>query len=200
MKMNFYPGQWGRQYAHYFLVSLLALLFVGSSLYAQDPTDPRQKLRGDDELRRSLRIDPNSPLPSELLRQQRQQIEDEAASRKLGGVVPPNQKKRELAEELGLNFSVADERCATEEYNEYLKQRYNMSTPQEFEEWMEQKLIELGGYNPGGVIPVVVHVLHNGQPVGVGPNITEAQVLSQIKVLNDDFQRALGTRGAETTS
>lgn len=44
-------------------------------------------------------------------------------------------------------------------------------------------------------IPVVVHVVHNGQPVGTGPNISEAQVQSQIEVLNEDFRRKAGTNG-----
>lgn len=38
-------------------------------------------------------------------------------------------------------------------------------------------------------IPVVVHVVHNGEPIGTGPNISDAQVLSQIEVLNEDFRR-----------
>lgn len=48
------------------------------------------------------------------------------------------------------------------------------------------------------VIPVIVHVVHNGQAVGVGPNITAAQVMSQIDVLNEDFRRKTGTPGANT--
>jgi len=39
------------------------------------------------------------------------------------------------------------------------------------------------------IIPVVVHVLHRGEPVGVGRNITDAQIISQIDVLNEDFRR-----------
>ncbi len=38
-------------------------------------------------------------------------------------------------------------------------------------------------------IPVVVHILHNGEAIGVGINISEAQVLSQIAVLNEDFRK-----------
>src|SRR5690606_29531127 len=38
-------------------------------------------------------------------------------------------------------------------------------------------------------IPVVVHVLHNGEPVGTGRNISMAQIESQIDVLNEDFRR-----------
>ncbi|SKB29648.1 hypothetical protein SAMN05660226_00557 [Parapedobacter luteus] len=38
-------------------------------------------------------------------------------------------------------------------------------------------------------IPVVVHVLHNGEPVGTGLNISMAQIESQIDALNEDFRR-----------
>jgi hypothetical protein len=38
-------------------------------------------------------------------------------------------------------------------------------------------------------VPVVVHVLHTGQPVGTGRNISVAQIQSQIDVLNEDFLR-----------
>ncbi|MFT6960696.1 MAG: PKD repeat protein [Flammeovirgaceae bacterium] len=36
-------------------------------------------------------------------------------------------------------------------------------------------------------IPVIVHVIHNGEPIGEGANISAAQVYSQIDVLNEDF-------------
>jgi Pregnancy-associated plasma protein-A/Secretion system C-terminal sorting domain len=39
------------------------------------------------------------------------------------------------------------------------------------------------------VIPVVVHILHNGESVGSGANISQAQVLSQITALNEDFRK-----------
>jgi hypothetical protein len=38
-------------------------------------------------------------------------------------------------------------------------------------------------------IPVVVHVIHKGEPVGTGTNISDAQIQSQIDVLNQDFRR-----------
>jgi len=44
-------------------------------------------------------------------------------------------------------------------------------------------------------IPVVVHIIHNGEPVGTGANISYAQVVSQIEVLNEDFRRKPGTNG-----
>lgn len=39
------------------------------------------------------------------------------------------------------------------------------------------------------VIPVVVHVLHNGEAIGTGLNISDAQINSQIAILNQDFRR-----------
>ncbi|MBN4065711.1 T9SS type A sorting domain-containing protein [Candidatus Amoebophilus asiaticus] len=38
-------------------------------------------------------------------------------------------------------------------------------------------------------IPVVVHVIHQGETVGQGANISAAQIQSQIDVLNEDFRR-----------
>lgn len=38
-------------------------------------------------------------------------------------------------------------------------------------------------------IPVVVHVLHNGESIGTGQNISMIQIESQIEVLNEDFRR-----------
>lgn len=36
-------------------------------------------------------------------------------------------------------------------------------------------------------IPVVFHIVHNGDPIGSGENISDAQVISQIDALNRDF-------------
>ncbi|MCE7053855.1 choice-of-anchor J domain-containing protein [Algoriphagus sp. AGSA1] len=39
------------------------------------------------------------------------------------------------------------------------------------------------------LIPVVVHVIHNGDPVGQGANVPFSQIEEQIRILNEDFQR-----------
>ena len=39
-------------------------------------------------------------------------------------------------------------------------------------------------------IPVIIHVLHGGQAVGVYPNLPQAQLVSQIQALNNDFAGA----------
>ncbi|QHT68350.1 PKD domain-containing protein [Rhodocytophaga rosea] len=44
-------------------------------------------------------------------------------------------------------------------------------------------------------IPVIVHVIHNGEAVGTGANLSAAQIRSQIDVLNEDFRRKAGTPG-----
>ncbi|WP_254244779.1 hypothetical protein [Hymenobacter sp. BRD67] len=37
-------------------------------------------------------------------------------------------------------------------------------------------------------LPVVVHIIHNGEAVGTGSNISQAQVQSQLDVLNEDYR------------
>lgn len=48
-------------------------------------------------------------------------------------------------------------------------------------------------------LPIVVHVIHNGEAVGTGTNLSKAQVLSQIDVLNEDY-RKVNTDGAQVPS
>jgi zinc-dependent metalloproteinase lipoprotein len=46
-------------------------------------------------------------------------------------------------------------------------------------------------------LPVVVHIIHNGEAVGVGTNLSQAQVQSQLDVLNEDY-RNLNADGNNT--
>ncbi|GAB3220437.1 choice-of-anchor J domain-containing protein [Algoriphagus aestuariicola] len=65
-----------------------------------------------------------------------------------------------------------------------------------FEDWIDQK-IEIRKTVPQiarlqedpRLIPVVVHVIHNGTSVGTGANIPDSQILEQIRILNEDFRR-----------
>ncbi len=93
-------------------------------------------------------------------------------------------------------------RCASDEYNkELLKSNPQMMGSEKFEEKIAKhiKANKLKASQRGVAvvytIPVVVHVIHNGEPIGTGTNISDAQVLSQIQVLNEDFRRLTGTRG-----
>lgn len=44
-------------------------------------------------------------------------------------------------------------------------------------------------------IPLVVHVLHTGQALGTGPNISDEQIESAITAVNDDFRKVAGSFG-----
>lgn len=94
-------------------------------------------------------------------------------------------------------------RCLTEEYEDYLRSiDPNRMSKAEFETWLAP-LIEKQKKSPqtfsqtGNIIyiPVVVHVIHNGDAYGVNENITDEQVQSQITVLTQDFRKMTGTPG-----
>lgn len=44
-------------------------------------------------------------------------------------------------------------------------------------------------------VPVVVHIVHLGEPIGEGHNLSVRRIEDQIRVLNEDFRRKKGTRG-----
>jgi len=44
-------------------------------------------------------------------------------------------------------------------------------------------------------IPVVVHVMHSGELLGTGVNITDSQIQSAIDALNEDYRKMQGTNG-----
>ena len=44
-------------------------------------------------------------------------------------------------------------------------------------------------------LPVVVHVIHTGSAIGVAENISDAQIISAIDGMNDDFRKAANTPG-----
>jgi hypothetical protein len=97
-------------------------------------------------------------------------------------------------------------RCASTEYEEYLKSKSpNRLTTSEFEQWINPKIAlekekrknqsAVSKENAVITIPVVVHVIHNGDAYGASENIFDEQVISQIQVLNEDFRRKVGTPG-----
>jgi hypothetical protein len=92
-------------------------------------------------------------------------------------------------------------RCATPEYEAYLnEQDPKRETTEQFEQWlsgkMQQKQAQRSTPVTGVItIPVVVHVIHNGDAVGSSENISDAQVISQITVLNQDYRRMADTPG-----
>lgn len=76
------------------------------------------------------------------------------------------------------------------------KQHPHLSGDEEFEQWMADKK-RYHQKNPGShfkqqqteyVIPVVIHVIHNGEAVGEDTNIPESQIMAQLETLNRDFR------------
>lgn len=98
-------------------------------------------------------------------------------------------------------------RCLSSEYEEYLQLRNtSRSSATVFEHWIAPKvnahnnavILALNPEETIITIPVVVHIIHNGDAIGVNENITDEQILSQITVLNQDFRRMEGTPGFNT--
>ncbi len=101
-------------------------------------------------------------------------------------------------------------RCYTMENDALMRQKHpEMGSLDDFEKDLQKKIAKRKAIiaanianNPNArivngifYIPVVVHVIHNGEAVGVGSNISDAQIQDQIDVLNEDFRRKVGTNG-----
>ncbi len=66
------------------------------------------------------------------------------------------------------------------QYKEFLHVENNVNKRQKSAKRLKENSI---------TIPVVVHILHNGEDVGHGLNLSNEQILSQIEVLNEDYNR-----------
>jgi PKD repeat protein len=93
-------------------------------------------------------------------------------------------------------------RCYTNEMQQALQQQFpGMESSNDFETWMQsqvQQMQTMAITNGVYSIPVVVHVIHNGEAVGTGTNVSFAAIQSQIDVLNEDFRRLFGSNGYNT--
>jgi len=99
-------------------------------------------------------------------------------------------------------------RCLTVENEQLLKKKNpHRSNEEEFEKQLAPIIAKIKANRLAGKaqmtvynIPVVIHVFHNGEPIGTAPNITDAQVISQIDVFNEDFRRMAGTLGGTNST
>jgi hypothetical protein len=67
---------------------------------------------------------------------------------------------------------------------------------EQFEHWLSSKRVEaFTMLNTTYKIPVVIHIIHTGEPVGEGFNYSAERIESQIRTLNEDFRRKDGTPG-----
>lgn len=103
------------------------------------------------------------------------------------------------------NFGPDIQRCSTVEYEQIMLERdpqtmTSRETNELVTQLIEQKKLqrtnnEIQDETNVLTIPVVVHVIHNGDAYGLNENIKDEQVLSQIDVLNEDFRRLIGSPG-----
>ncbi|MDP1802699.1 MAG: hypothetical protein Q8L81_15160, partial [Bacteroidota bacterium] len=70
----------------------------------------------------------------------------------------------------------------------------SITPDKEWNDWFNKKVEETKQANLAGKgqaanysIPVIFHVIHGGQSIGSYPNISQAQIISQINILNNDF-------------
>ncbi len=103
---------------------------------------------------------------------------------------------------LQVSFAQHTERCANSyKHSEYLKQNPAAKASFESIENQLQKIIQKG-YTTRSTsevyqIPVVIHVMHTGEDIGVGNNISDAQIISGITQLNNAFRDVDG-QGIDT--
>lgn len=97
------------------------------------------------------------------------------------------------------------EQCGTMEMDRINRLLHpERGTLEEFENALQKKMEAMRLERKAGrtmslvSIPVVFHIVHNGEAVGTGTNLSLAQVQSQIAVLNEDFRKAVGSRGYNT--
>jgi len=96
-------------------------------------------------------------------------------------------------------------RCGSVEYEKMLQKKDpKRKTDAAFESWISTQISNSKNKISNSAqrtavtiitIPVVVHVIYNGEPLGTQRNISDAQVKSQITVLNNDYRRVAGTPG-----
>jgi len=95
------------------------------------------------------------------------------------------------------------EQCATMQMDSLLRAKFpQLGSLNDFEQVLQKRISSLKAEAKSGrvaapviTIPIIVHVVHNGEAVGAGRNISQAQVQSQLVTLNEDFRRQPRTRG-----
>ncbi len=99
-------------------------------------------------------------------------------------------------------------RCFSDEMNEYRLQQNGVNVTTQtakFESWMDAQLQNLQQVNTQNrntpityTIPVIFHIVHNGEAVGTGTNIAALYINAQIQQLNNDFRKIATTSGYNT--
>jgi PKD repeat protein len=102
-------------------------------------------------------------------------------------------------------FAQQLKRCETMQADTLRRATHSTESLEDFELWVQAKIAAyknspayLQGSRNVVTIPIIFHVIHNGDNVGSGENLSQAQINSQIAVLNEDFRKASGTLGYNT--
>lgn len=84
--------------------------------------------------------------------------------------------------------------CITDQLIEQLRSDKNASKQLKISEELLQKSLTSINKNADQVyqVPLVIHVMHIGESIGVGNNISDAQIMSGIDQLNEDFRNING--------
>ncbi|MDH5610035.1 MAG: choice-of-anchor J domain-containing protein [Cyclobacteriaceae bacterium] len=94
-----------------------------------------------------------------------------------------------------INLPVSGQtRCAVDEH--YFSKQ--LTQTQDFESWLAKKKQDQWILAPNSrtqasglvyTLPVVVHVIHNGEALGTGGNLSDERIIEQLSILNADFRR-----------
>lgn len=90
-----------------------------------------------------------------------------------------------------------DERCTAPLWEKQLEDKLGIVASKDyFEAWVNDKIDDKKHFpslrtlaDEVRTIPVVVHIIHNGEALGQGANIPDSQIYAQIRIMNEDFRR-----------
>jgi hypothetical protein len=92
-------------------------------------------------------------------------------------------------------FAQSKEKCGTVPYNKKIYSKVSLSE-KDFEKWLQNKIVshnqKLATSRTNEAvytIPIVFHVIHNGEEVGIGANIPLTQIQEQIRIINEDYRK-----------
>lgn len=93
-------------------------------------------------------------------------------------------------------------RCESHEYEQELRHEFpELGNQEAFEQFLAPHVERIKRERAEGIrqaittIPIVFHVIHNGQAIGATENVSADLIQAQLDQLNNDFRRVSGTSG-----
>ncbi len=91
------------------------------------------------------------------------------------------------------------QKCYTWEAEQELRAQYpQLGTKADFEAWMRKTVksaVQFRDVTDVTIVPIIFHIIHDGENIGTGDNISANFVTAQIEQLNNDFGKIDGTSG-----